>query len=98
MKIKTKSGFECNINERRLKDLRYIKAAAKMNEGNEGEMAVQLAFAVPFLLGEDGEKALMAHVEDKDGIIDAERLVSEFLEVTQIAGEKVKKSQSSLSS
>ena len=51
-----------------------------------------------FLLGEDGEKALMAHVEDKDGIIDAGRLISEFLEVTQIAGEKIKKSQSSSNS
>lgn len=98
MKIKTESGFECDINEKRLSDWRYIKAAAKMNEGNEREIAVQLAFAVPFLLGEDGEKALMAYVEDKDGIIDSGRLVSEFLEVTQIAGEKVKKSQSSLSS
>jgi hypothetical protein len=98
MKIKTKSGFECNINERRLTDWRYIKAAAKMNEGNESEIAVQLAFAVPFLLEEEGEKALMEFIEDKNGIIDSNRLIAEFIEITQIAGEKVKKSQSSLSS
>lgn len=98
MKIKTKSGFECNINERRLKDWRYIKAAAKMNkavkEQNEGEMVTELAFSVPFLLGEDGEAALMAHIED-DGVVDSERLVAEYIEITQIAEEKIKKSQSS---
>ena len=98
MKIKTKSGFECNINERRLKDWRYIKAAANMNkavkEQNEGEIATALAFSVPFLRGEDGEAALMAHIED-DGVVDSERLVAEYIEITQIAGEKIKKSQSS---
>ena len=98
MKIKTKSGFEVNINERRLKDWRYIKAAAKMNEGDQSEIATQLAFAVPFLLGADGEAALMKHVEDSDGIVDSERLIAEYIEVTQIVGEKVKKSQSSLNS
>lgn len=98
MKIKTKSGFECNINERRLKDWRYIKAAAKMNEGDQTEIAVALAFAVPFLLGDDGEAALIKHLEDDEGVADSEKLVQEFIEITQIAGEKVKKSQSSLSS
>jgi hypothetical protein len=53
-----------------------------------------LAFSVPFLLGEDGEAALMAHIED-DGVVDSERLVAEYIEITQIAGEKIKKSQSS---
>lgn len=102
MKIKTKSGFECTINERRLKDWRYIKAVAKMNEAiknqDESEAAKVLTFTIPFLLGEDGEAALMSHVEDEDGIVDSERFVSEYIEITQIAGEKVKKSQSSSSS
>lgn len=97
MKIKTKSGFECNINERRLADWRYIKAAAKLNSGNQTAIAEALAFAVPFLLGDEGEADLIAHVEE-DGFIDSVRIVTEFIEITQIVGEKVKKSQSSLSS
>ena len=97
MKIKTKSGFECNINERRLKDWRYVKAAAKINGGNEADIIEAVTFAVPFLLGEDGEAALMNYVEE-DGAVDSEKLLAEFLEVTRIAGEKIKKSQSSLSS
>jgi hypothetical protein len=36
----------------------------------------------------------MAHIED-DGVVDSERLVAEYIEITQIAGEKIKKSQSS---
>ena len=98
MKIKTKSGFEVNINERRLKDWRYIKAAAKMSGGNEAEITEAISFAVPFLLGEEGEKALMEHVADDEEIVDAERLIAEYIEITQRAGEKVKKSLSSLSS
>lgn len=102
MKIKTKSGFECNINERRLNDWRYIKAAAKMNEAiknqDESKAAEVLIFAVPFLLGEDGEAALMSFIEDDDGVVDTVKLVAEYIEITQIAGEKAKKSQSSSSS
>lgn len=97
MKIKTKSGFECNMNERRLKDWRYVKAAAKINGGNEADIIEAVTFAVPFLLGEDGEAALMDYVEE-DGAVDSEKLLAEFLEVTRIAGEKVKKLQSSSSS
>ena len=98
MKIKTKSGFECNINERRLKDWRYVKAAAKINKNeNEADVLEAVTFAIPFILGDDGEAALLAHVEE-NGAVDAEKIMKEFLEVTQIAGEKVKKSQSSLSS
>ena len=97
MKIKTKSGFEVNINERRLKDWRYVKAAAKINGVNEADIIEAVTFAVPFLLGEDGEAALMDYVEE-DGAVDSEKLLAEFLEVTRIAGEKVKKSQSSSSS
>lgn len=98
MKIKTKSGFECNINERRLKDWRYIKAAAKLHSKNEIEIAEALNFVVPFLLGEDGEAELMKHVEDEEGVVDGEKIIAEYMEVTRIAGEKVKKSLSSLSS
>lgn len=97
MKIKTKSGFECNIDERRLKDWRYVKAAAKINSGNEAAILEGITIAIPFLLGEDGEKALMAHIEDQ-GAFDSDKMILEFLEVTKAAGEKIKKSQSSLSS
>ena len=96
MKIKTKNGFECNINERRLKDWRYVKAAAKINNGNEADILDAVTFAVPFLL-QDEEEALISFVEE-DGAVDTEKLLAEFLDITRIAGEKIKKSQSSLSS
>lgn len=97
MKVKTKSGFECNVDERRLKDWRYVKAASKINSGKEDEILTAVAFAVPFLLGEDGEAELMSFIED-DGVVDTERMLAEFLEITRAAGDKAKKSQSSLSS
>ena len=95
MKIKTTSGLEINVNERRFKDWRYVKAAAKINSGKEGDVVEAVAFAVPFILGEDGEASLMRHVEEDDGIVDTPKLVSEFLEITRIAGDRIKKSKSS---
>ena len=97
MKIKTKSGFECEVNERRLKDWRYVKAAAKINGGNEADILDAITFAVPFLLEDEGEKALMDHIT-VDDVADTEKMLAEFLEITQIAGEKAKKSLSSSSS
>lgn len=97
MKVETKSGFKCNVDERRLKDWRYVKAASKINGGTEEEILDSITFAVPFLLGPDGETALMEHIEE-DGCIDSEKMLAEFLEITQAVGEKAKKSQSSSSS
>ena len=97
MKVETKSGFKYNVDERRLKDWRYVKAASKINGGNEEEILSGITFAIPFLLGEEGENALMEHIEE-NGTVDTERMLAEFLEITRIIGEKAKKSQSSLSS
>lgn len=97
MKIKTKSGFEVNINERRLKDWRYVKAAAKINSGKETDIVEAVTFCIPFILGEDGEAALMKHVQE-EGVVDSDKVIIEFLEITRLAGEKIKKSQSSLNS
>jgi hypothetical protein len=54
-----------------------------------------LTFVVPFLLGEDGEESLMKHVEDADGIVSTETVISEIRNIIELVGEEVKKSQSS---
>jgi hypothetical protein len=50
---------------------------------------------LPFLLGEDGENALMEHVKEKDGSIPAEKMINEFREILDLLGAKVKKLASS---
>ena len=93
MKIKTKSGFVCDVDEKRGKDWRFTKALAKME--NDETALVGVSVCVPFLLGEDGEKKLMDHVKEEDGSIPSEKVISEFREILVLLGEKVKKSASS---
>ena len=95
MKIKTKSGFATNVNEKKVKDWRFIKALAKCDSADESKQLEGTAFVVPFLFGEDGEEALMEHVKEKDGTIPTSRILEEFKEVLVLIGNEAKKSQSS---
>lgn len=95
MKVETKSGFTCEINEKRCKDWRFVKLLAKMDSEDESEQLCGTTGAVSFLFGKEGEEALMKHVTDKDGIVDGGLLLAEFKEVLQHASDEIKKSQSS---
>lgn len=90
MKIKTKSGFVIDIDVKRAKDWRFTKLLSKWSKDENGFEA--MTDAITFLLGEDGENALMEHVKDDDGMIPAEKIISEFKEIMTLMGEKVKKS------
>ena len=94
MKIKTKSGFVCNINENKVKDWRYVEAIALWNSKSQTDSMTGMHQAITFLLGDEKEK-LMAHVTDKDGYIPAETLINEFREIQELMAEELKKSQSS---
>lgn len=93
IKVKTKSGFVIDVDENRAKDWRFTRALAKWESDETALMG--LTNCLPFLLGEDGEKALMSHVTEKDGTIPSEKMITEFKEILEILGQKVKKSESS---
>jgi hypothetical protein len=93
IKIKTKSGFVIEIDENKGKDWRFTKALAQWE--NDETVLQGLSFCVPFLLGDDGEKALMEHVTQEDGSIPAEMMINEFREILNLLGDKVKKLASS---
>jgi len=95
MKIQTKSGFVCDVNENKAKDWRFCKNLAKADSNDESTIIQGLAFIVPFLLGKDGEDALMQHVSDEDGIASTQRILEEFKEIMNLMSENIKKSQSS---
>lgn len=95
MNVKTKSGFNCKVNENRMKDWRFVKALAKCDSGIEASVIEGLAFAVPFLLGEEGEQKLMDHIIDADGNVYSEAVISEFKEILSLVGAELKKSRSS---
>ena len=95
MKIQTKSGFVCDVNENKAKDWRFCKNLAKCDTDDESSVIQGIAFVVPFLLGSDGEEALIRHVSDDDGIASTQRILEEFKEIMNLMSENIKKSQSS---
>ena len=93
MEIHTMSVFVCNVNEKRAKDWRFIKAMADWDSGDESRALKGVTAAVPLLLGKEQEDKLMDHIKDEDGVIDTEVMMSEFREICLLMGEEVKKSQ-----
>lgn len=89
------SGFVCNVNEKKAKDWRFIKAMADWDSGDESRALKGVTAALPLLLGKEGEQKLLEHVSDEDGIADIELMMSEFKEIVVLMGEETKKSQTS---
>lgn len=87
MIVKTKSGFSCKVNEKKVHDWRFAKSLADCDSGDESRVIKGMTFVVPFLLGEDGEKKLSEHVADKDGIISSESIMKEFREILIYIGQ-----------
>lgn len=94
MKVKTKSGFSCDVNENKMKDWRFIKALAMCDSQDESKKLEGITFVVPFIFGDKGEDALIKHVT-KDGIAPTDAIISEFREVLTLVSNEIKKSQSS---
>lgn len=97
MDIKTKSGFACKINDKKVGSWNAIElfsgisnAAKKEKYETVLELTKQL---YEFMLGEDGYEALKDHLKDKDGIVNAADVTKEFNEIMELAN--LKKSKSS---
>lgn len=50
MKVVTKSGFACEVNEEKIQDWRFIKALALCDSDDESEALQGVTRAVPFYL------------------------------------------------
>lgn len=77
MKGKTESGFEYEVNPRKIRDVRFVIAYKKAAQSQDSTDAVLL---IPMILGEAQSEALYAHCE-KDGVADAEDVWTEFGEI-----------------
>ena len=75
----TASGFKFEIDEKVMKDARYLRRLARAQRtGDEFENLDLLAE----LLGEDQYEKLCEHVED-DGLADIEKVTAEFREIME---------------
>lgn len=94
MKITTKSGFKCEINENRVKDWRFISKNAKLSklsEVNEIEAINMVNELLVFVLGESGTEKLFAHIEKQKEIVEAQDVISEYSEIVNKMRESVQK-------
>lgn len=96
MKVVTKSGFACEVNEEKIQDWRFIKALALCDSDDESEALQGVTRAVPFLFGKKGEEELIDFVAKKNnGIAKTAEIISMLKEVLPLLSDEIKKSGSS---
>lgn len=82
MKVKTKSGFTCEINEHILDDWRFTRAIAKSHSDNADEKMNAAVDMVSLIMG-DNENAFYEHLRSKDerGIVSEDAVVADLVSI-----------------
>ncbi len=94
VKVKTKSGFKCEVDERALNDWRMVDYIGLIDSNDLTEQIEGFRGLVHLLLG-DNVKALEKHIMDKNnGYIPTDIMSEELREIITSAKE-IKNSQSS---
>lgn len=97
MKITTKSGFKCSVNENKVKDWRFVSTTAKISKAKDEIVIIDsLNFLLNFLLGEEQSNALVEHLSRNGGIADVKKVMAEYREIVERLSEQLKKSSASL--
>ena len=84
MKVKTATGFECEIDANTMNDMEVLDLVVRIDEGDA------LAYS-PFLtklLGKENKARLYDHVREEDGRVPIEKVAAEVGEILEQAGEK----------
>ena len=80
---KTKTGFEYSIDERIVKDYRYVRALAKLNKGDSAEKFIAFDQISTLMLGNKVDD-LITHVETlHDGYAPIEAIGAEVTEIIE---------------
>lgn len=82
MKVTTKSGFKCEVNERILDDWRFTRAIAKSHSDDPNEKMNAAVDMVSLILGKQ-ENAFYEHLSKKssDGIVDEEVVTADLVSI-----------------
>lgn len=91
MKIKTKSGFTCNISDHLMNDYRFLKAhrALSSTDAKKSVQAVVDLVSIVFN-DETEEERFLQHLADEEGRVPTEKVYQELGEILVAAGEKNK--------
>ena len=77
MQGKTKSGFEFEVDQKKLDDYELLEDLADMADGKEGK----IVFVIKRLLGEEQKDRLKDFLRDKDGRVAASEMTRELMEI-----------------
>ena len=80
---KTTSGFEFEVDERMMKDMRFVRVFREWQKNNFAQADV-----LDYMLGKDGAEKLEEHLEDKSGYVDSQKVADEMSEILEIVQEK----------
>lgn len=81
VKVTTESGFTCEVNEKSLRDWRFIHALRDMAQKDAMIRMQGVYNMILLILREDGEKQLSEHVKDDSGFIDSALMAKEVNEI-----------------
>ena len=96
IKGKLKNGFSFKADERALSDWRFVRAIADTKSPDDVTRVRAVTQIVRMVLGEDGEEALIKHIEkDNDGYCPATDMEQSAIEIIQIMGDKVAEAKKS---
>lgn len=84
----TSSGFEFEVDENKLKDMRLLRLISRCEKG-DGSAFLE---ALPRFLGEAQEDKLYEHLEKINGVATPSDTGREFGEIVKAAGESLKNS------
>ena len=83
MKVTTKSGFKCDINDKVLDDWRFARAVARTHSDDENER-INAAVDLVSLILRDNEEAYYKYVEKKnDGIVSEDIVTSDLVSIIE---------------
>lgn len=84
MQGKTKSGFEFEVDKKRLDDYELLEDLADMADGKEGK----IVSVISRLLGVEQKEKLKDHLRDQEGRVAASDMTMEIMDIFQALKEK----------
>lgn len=90
LNIKTDSGFECEVPETALMDMRLLDALVDIRNGEYEDKVAGIKYALDVLLGQGQKKRFYSFIEEKEGYADLISVTKGMNEIISKIGESKK--------
>ena len=79
-KVKTRSGFECEVDENVLNDMEIIDLALEADEDEQNQLIIY-GKLIRKILPDDTKKRLYDHIRDESGRVPPDKLLEELTDM-----------------